>query len=95
MRWEKCRIAIRTICAKIVSLYNASAEVDDLSDVENLISSFEDQRIDSGICPFSWPPHGYAFPNNDYVKSRLYNIIYKLAPMAKCLGCTRSSSESL
>jgi hypothetical protein len=47
MRWEKYRIAIITVSVIIVSLYNASAEVEDLSDFKSPIPSFEDYRIDS------------------------------------------------
>jgi hypothetical protein len=80
MGWEKRRIAIITVCVTIVSLYNASAEID-FSDDENLISSFEDQSIDSQDMSFFQSTHGYdASPKNDYIELKLNNTIYKLAP---------------
>ena len=80
MEWEKRRIAVITVCVLLVSLYNTSAEIDDLSDDDNLISSFEDQRIDFQDLSFFQSTHRYdASLKNDYAKIEKQKI-YKLAP---------------
>ncbi|MBN1234919.1 MAG: hypothetical protein JW999_02595 [Methanotrichaceae archaeon] len=61
--------------------------VDDLSDIKRLISSFEDERIDSQDLAFFLATHGYdASPRKDYVELKLNNMIYKLAPNGKMPG---------
>jgi hypothetical protein len=83
MRWEKYRIAIITVSVIIVSLYNASAEVDHLSDSKSPILSLEDQRIDSQ----DLTTQRYdASHKKNYVELKLNNMFYKLAPNGEMPG---------
>ena len=87
MGWEKCRTTIITVCVIILSLYNTSAEIGELSDAKNLISSFEDQRIESQDLAFFLATHGYdVSPRKGYVELKMNDTIYKLAPNGKMPG---------
>ena len=55
--------------------------------LENLISSFEDQRIDSQDLAFFLATHGYdASHKKNYIELKLNNLIYKLAPNGEMPG---------
>jgi hypothetical protein len=85
MRRDKYRITIITVCVIVISLYNASAEVDDLSDFKSPIPSFEDQRIDSQDLAFFLATHGYyASQRKNCVELKLNNM--KLAPNGEMSG---------
>jgi hypothetical protein len=87
MGWEKYRITIITVCVIVVSLYNNSADTDDLSELKNLISSFEDQRIDSQDMAFFLATHGYdSSLKKNYIELKRNNMIYKLAPNGEMPG---------
>ena len=84
---EKYRVTIITVCVIVISLYNASADTDDLSDFNNPILFFEDQRIDSQDMAFFLVTHGYdASHKKNYVELKLNNMIYKLAPNGEMPG---------
>lgn len=87
MGWEKYRITIIIFCVIVISLYNNSADTDDLSEFKNLISSFEDQRIDSQDLAFFLATPGYdSSHKKNYIELKRNNPIYKLAPNGEMPG---------
>lgn len=87
MGWEKYRITIITVCVIVISVYNDSADTDDLSEFKNLISSFEDQRVDSHYLAFFLATHGYdSSHKKNYTELKRNNLIYKLAPNGEMPG---------
>ena len=94
MGWEKYRITIITVCVIVISVYNDSADTDDLSEFKNLISSFEDQRIDSQDLAFFLATHGYdSSHKKNYTELKRNNLIYKLAPNGEMPGLSDIISE--
>jgi hypothetical protein len=82
MRWvAKYPVTIMVTCIILVSINVATAYGEDISDLKNLISSYEDTRINSQDLAFFLATHDCsARPVKDHVEVDLNGVIYKLVP---------------
>jgi hypothetical protein len=80
MRWFKTMMAI---CIIAVSLNPVMAfgEIENITSLKNLITSFDDRGIDSRDLAFFLVTHNYdATPVGDHVEVKLNNEVYILTP---------------
>ncbi|MBN1236359.1 MAG: hypothetical protein JW999_09990 [Methanotrichaceae archaeon] len=65
----------------MVSSNTATAEKGDISDLNSLVSSYEDSLVNSNDLAFLLVTHNYnAFPRDGYVELMLSGKIYSLIP---------------
>ena len=88
MRWVmKYLLAITAACILMACMNTASAIVEDISDLKNLISGNEDTRMNSQDLAFFLATHNYnAVPRDGYVELNLNGIVYKLSPNSEKTG---------
>ena len=78
---EYCRIAFMSIIMLFISACPGECMSDDLVGLNQLISSFEDQLIDSQDLAFFLATHGYdAVPKGKHVEVTLSGAVYRLIP---------------
>ena len=71
----------------VLSTVTASAEGDDLYSLRNLITSFEDNLIDSSDLAFFLATHNYdAVPRDNHVDLNLNGKVYQLFPNGDAPG---------
>ncbi len=77
-KWASLAIAA---CIFVICLSTASTIGEDRSDLESLISAYEDTRMDSQDLAFFLASHNYdAEPKDGYVEVNLQGKICKLIP---------------
>jgi len=80
MRWLKIMMAI-CIIAVLQNPVSAFGEVENISCLRNLLSSFDDQGIDSQDLAFFLVTHNYdATPMGSHVEVKLNGKVYLLTP---------------
>jgi hypothetical protein len=91
MRWVvKYPVTIMVTCIILVSINVATAYGEDISDLKNLISSYEDARIDSQDLAFFIATHNFdALPMGGYVEVNLGNKVYRCIPNGEVPGLCR------
>jgi hypothetical protein len=80
MRWLK---VMMTICIIAVSLNPVMAfgEIENITSLKNLITSFDDQGINSQDLAFFLVTHNYdATPVGSHVEVKINGEVYKLTP---------------
>lgn len=83
MAAEKYLLAIMTICIVTISISNASAIGGDISELNDLISSFEKQSMSSQDLASVLANQGFdAIDKNGYIEVHVLGKIYKIAPSA-------------
>jgi hypothetical protein len=83
MAVERCLLAIMTICIVTISISTASAIGGDISELNDLISSFEKQGMSSLDLASVLANQGFdAIAKNGYTEVHLLGKIYKITPSA-------------
>ncbi len=77
----KYRIILIVISIAAIAVCPGESTGDDLGRLNKLISSFEDQLIDSHDLAFFLATHSYdATPKSGYVEVKLNDVVYRLIP---------------
>lgn len=87
MAWKEISVVCVVLIVIMLALPTVSASYDSLSDLEALISGFDDPRMDSVDLAFYLASHDFdATPKGGYVEVKLSGNVYKLTPNGSAPG---------